>query len=302
MVRLLDGSMSAQLKHFGYDCNSAENIPHWTFPANSDESLVANAYKSFLDLGVTDITTNTYHFGSTLDKRIPENDSKKKIYEKYFKIACSSLVKLTEMKDGVRVWGSVGTLATLYHDMSEYNGKYMDNEDAENTARNYYQTILTLFQTKTKVRNLVFETIPLAVEGLMALEALKRFPEMRAVMSFTFKENACLRHGEEIDTLAGELRKCSQIVGMGINCTDPENVLPALKVIKKHNFPEVFVYPNMGDSKFLNEGSDESDVFNIDMVTGWVENGATAIGGCCGVTEAQMKILKKIVDNLNNAK
>ncbi|ULT97546.1 hypothetical protein L3Y34_005400 [Caenorhabditis briggsae] len=287
MVRLMDGSMSVQLKQFGYDCNALENKPHWSFPANSDMHLMEQVYRSFLDLGSKIITTNTYHFGSTLDRKLDKN-------EENFEKTCNLLVNLAKEYEGIRIFGSVGTLATFYHDLSEYSGKYMDLPDAETTAFNYFHKILTIFQGKTKIRNLIFETIPSALEATVALDVLEQFPEMKAIFSFTFKENAHLRHGEHIETILVKLKKSKQIFGIGINCTDPENVLSVLKSVKNLGFPEIFVYPNMGDSRFLSGKTENFDLFDKELVENWVKNGTTAIGGCCGVTENQMRILKKL--------
>lgn len=291
--------MWAQLKEFGYDCDSDENKPHWSFPANKDMELMKKVYISFLDIGVNSITTNTYHYGSTLDQNLPGNLKNEQQNAEYFQNTCNLLGNLVRQREDVHVWGSVGTLAVFYHNMSEYTGSYVDLPDFQITASTYYTKILTLFQEKTNIRRLVFETISSAAEGCVVIEVLKKFPEMKAVISFTFKDNACFRHGEKVSTITDKMTECEQVLGIGINCTDPENVLPVLKTVEKNRFSEVFVYPNMGDSRFLNEGADESDVFSQEMVFDWALHGATAIGGCCGVTEAQIRILKKLIDNVN---
>ncbi|CCD67540.1 Hcy-binding domain-containing protein [Caenorhabditis elegans] len=299
MVRLLDGSMSSQLLRFGYDCNQQENKPHWSFPANADMELMENVYKSFLDLEVKVITSNTYHFGSTLDKTIPENAEKRELYEKYFEETCLKLCHLTTGSSDVEAWGSVGTLATMYHDLSEYTGAYMDQSEAKKTAYDYFKIILTLFHNRSSIRKLIFETIPSADEGSVALDVLQEFPEFEAVISFTFKEHGCLRHGEKITSVAQQMKQSPQVLGIGINCTDPNNVLPALNELQPFAFSEVFVYPNKGDSKFLEEGIDESNVFTKTLVTSWIEKGVTAIGGCCGVTNDQIKVLKPLLGKIN---
>ncbi|EGT54809.1 hypothetical protein CAEBREN_31638 [Caenorhabditis brenneri] len=300
--RLLDGSMSEQLKQFGYNCNDINNKPHWTFPANSDQSLMEKVYRSFLDIGVNNITTNTYHFGSILDKNLSGQEEKCKLYEKYFEDTCSLLCNLAQQYDDVQVWGSVGTFATKFHDCSEYNGKYMDNAGAEESAYEYYKTILTLFQERTTIRNLIFETIPSQLEGEVALKVLKEFKEMKAVISFTFMENACLRHGEHVADIAKKLKESEQIIGMGINCTDPKNVLPVLEAIKNCEFSDIFVYPNLGDAFFMvAEKGDFDDSDNYDhRLRSWIEHGATALGGCCGIDLDMIQDLRSCVDILND--
>ncbi|CAL2052764.1 unnamed protein product [Caenorhabditis brenneri] len=297
--RLLDGSMSEQLKQFGYDCNDIKNKPHWTFPANSDQNLMGKVYRSFLDIGVNNITTNTYHFGSILDENLPGKDEKCNLYEKYFEDTCSLLCNLAQQYDDVQVWGSVGTFATKFHDCSEYNGKYMDYAGAEESAYEYYKTILTLFQKKTTIRNLIFETIPSQLEGEIALQVLKEFKEMNAVMSFTFMENARLRHGEHVADIAKLLKESEQVIGMGINCTDPKNVLPVLEAIKSCDFSEIFVYPNCGDEFFLTAEKDNTDNYDHRLARSWIEHGATALGGCCGITLDMMKKMRFCINKLN---
>uniref|UniRef100_A0A8R1DVY9 Hcy-binding domain-containing protein n=1 Tax=Caenorhabditis japonica TaxID=281687 RepID=A0A8R1DVY9_CAEJA len=323
-IRLLDGSMSAQLSAFGY--NTEDHKPHWTFPANEDLELMKQVYQSNLSTGADVVTTNTYHFGSVLDTSIAENVQKRVEFERFFEKTCNLMVKLVkEAGSNTEVWGSVGTLATMYHDLSEYNGKYIDLPgsfgylkrrrlrfhvasrlktqymyiSSQDTALNYFKTVIAIFQEKTVIRKLVFETIPTEREAMAAVSALQQFPEMKAVISFTCDKNGCLRHGEKITNVAKELENNKQIVGIGVNCTDPSNITAALLEIRHCNFQEIFVYPNVGDATFLDNEKDEEDVFKFDLIASWVDSGATVIGGCCGVQNKQLLSLRKIIDKIN---
>ncbi|CAI2355556.1 unnamed protein product [Caenorhabditis sp. 36 PRJEB53466] len=291
--------MSAQLQKFGYNTN--ENRPHWTFPANDNAELMKAVYTSFLSLNVDFITTNTYHYGSTLDESLQSNKEKREEYIKMFKNTCEILCQLVvqNKKKDTQILGSVGTLATMYHDLSEYHGNYIELPGSEATTSNYYSTILRIFEKETAIRNLVFETIPSEKEAEIALTVLQQFPCFKAVFSFTCKDNAQTRHGETIKEIAKKLSNHPQVFGIGINCTDSENVLPVLIQLNNYKFQHIFVYPNFGDTKFLSKESKTDGVFSEKLIRSWVEHNATVMGGCCGIEDSEMRHLRKIVDDLN---
>ncbi|CAI5456789.1 unnamed protein product [Caenorhabditis angaria] len=282
MVKLMDGSMWSALEHFGFNLEH-----HWTFGANRDLELLKKVYEKNLEIGVDYITTNTYHFGSTLEE-ISERDK----YEQYFENACHVLEQLAKPS---KILGSVGTFATYFHDCSEYTGAFADLPNIQPKCNQYFRTIFEKFQNLSKIRHLIIETISTRMEVLEILKVLKDFPEFKIIFSFTLGKAGNLRHGENLAEVLEDFKNCEQVIGVGINCTDPSNILEGLQKIGCFQ-GEIFVYPNIGDNSFLASDKNHAEfVYDRDLVQSWILAGATVIGGCCGVKFKHLEQLKNLI-------
>ncbi|CAB3399574.1 unnamed protein product [Caenorhabditis bovis] len=278
-LRMIDGSMSATLKQFGFD--AFKKKPHWTFAANSDKELMRKVYQSFADMNLDYITTNTYHYGSTFDPELPPPLKDRWVYDQYFKDTCDLLEDIIEKhnktgKHKIKILGSVGSLATRFHDCSEYHGRYVEQASSMTLAREHFASIFESFMSLTNIRTLIIETLPTGLEGEVVLELLEKFPELQVVVSFTFK-----------------------VIGFGINCTDPQNVVFALEQASENRFRDIFVYPNVSDAFFVEDEDNLPPPFSEALVKSWAEKGATVFGGCCGVDTDYLRILKNIIDKFN---
>ena len=77
-------------------------------------------------------------------------------------------------------------------------------------------------------------------------------------------------------------------MAVGINCTDPRHVRSLVERMRAATSLPIVVYPNAGGEWDASDGlwhgatADDGAAFPARVVQGWIEAGATAVGGCCG--------------------
>jgi homocysteine S-methyltransferase len=88
------------------------------------------------------------------------------------------------------------------------------------------------------------------------------------------------RAGEPLREAWGMAGDVAEIVAMGVNCCDPDDVGTALAGVAG---PRV-AYPNSGQGwDAVRRAWTGDSAFDAGAVTGWVDGGARLVGGCCRV-------------------
>ncbi|CAH1781100.1 unnamed protein product, partial [Owenia fusiformis] len=294
--KVLDGGLATQLIRQGYD--NLDNDPLWSCRLlNTAPWAIKQAHLSFLEGGADIIETNTYQ--ASIESFI-----------EHFTISEEEAVGL--IKDGARIaieardefWrlnsekcsregrqrplvaASIGPYGATLHDGSEYSGHYVDTMSIEDLKAWHKRRIDLLADSGIDI--LACETIPALREAEALVRLLSEYPHLRAWISFSCKDNQHINHGELFSDVVAKILSydCKQVLGIGINCTDPEFIEPLLKSVQ--NFRDVtkfVIYPNSGETwtaehtwtgKASLKGLDE-------YVDDWMDLGATYIGGCCRV-------------------
>lgn len=98
---------------------------------------------------------------------------------------------------------------------------------------------------------LAIETIPCIKEARAILKLLDCFPDAKAWLSFSCKDDAHLCNGDSFKEAYDTFKTNQQLVAIGINCTSPYNVTSLLKSVvassETEPLPKPFiVYPNDG--------------------------------------------------------
>ena len=128
------------------------------------------------------------------------------------------------------IWiaGSLGAYGAALHNGAEFHGRYGIGH-AELVAF-HAERIDAMRDTDADF--LAFETIPSLGEGEAVVEALARYPNLAAYISFTCRDGSHTGHGEPIDECARLLDPAANIIAIGINCTAPQYILPLIEQIR----------------------------------------------------------------------
>lgn len=317
-ARILDGGFSGQLsRHVGA---KFDDDPLWTARfLQTNPSAVYNTHLDYLRAGAEVIETNTYqasvpglmkHLNISMDESLA-------LLAKAVELAKEAVTTYMKEKtaDGEQsivekplVAGSCGPYGACLHDKSEYTGAYgksMSRQDLMDWHRPRIQALLD-----AGVDLLALETVPCAEEANALIELLREFPQARAWMSFSCRDDRHIADGSEFQEVAVRCYRAlpEQIVAVGINCVPPNYVKALLQGINKNSdsrdFVPLVVYPNRGGSySETDEWIPVPDNQSINLpVLDWLDLGVRYIGGCCKVFAEDIRAIRSLVDRRRLAK
>ena len=99
---------------------------------------------------------------------------------------------------------------------------------------------------------IAIETIPSIKEARAIVKLLGEFPDAKAWLSFSAKDETSICNGDQFSDAYTEFSKNDQLVAIGINCTYPKLIAPLLQTIKcdANLLPKPFVvYTNNEDER-----------------------------------------------------
>jgi homocysteine S-methyltransferase len=116
-------------------------------------------------------------------------------------------------------------------------------------------------------------------------------------LSVDDQDGTRLRSGEPLADVLPHVGKAAALL---INCSSPEAIKPALDILKTAGLPfgayangfEKITQEFLGDKPTVDSLSARRDLTPAayaDHVMGWIEQGATIVGGCCEVGPAHIK-------------
>ena len=181
------------------------------------------------------------------------------------------------------VAASVGPWGATNHDGSEYRGRYgISREELVDFHR---ERLSVLASAEPDL--LAIETIPDLDEVLALIDVLADFPDLAAWLSVTTPDGTTTSAGQPLMAVAETLGQCPSVVAVGVNCSAPHTVLPALTVLGAASTNlRLLAYPNAGqawDAASESWSGPASPLLPRDQVAQWREVGVGAVGGCCGV-------------------
>jgi len=119
------------------------------------------------------------------------------------------------------VAASIGPYGAVLADGGEYHGNY--DLDKEALIDFHRPRLAELAHSDADL--LAFETIPSKLEAEALIELLAEFPQRKAWLSFSCKDERHVCHGESFADCAALADTSDQIVAVGINCTAPVFVM-----------------------------------------------------------------------------
>lgn len=135
---------------------------------------------------------------------------------------------------------------------------------------------------------LLFETLP----GLREVNAAARVAtalDHPAWITVTTPDGVHTTDGEDLAEVARLVQSAPRVVAVGINCSPPEVVEPALGQLATATDRHLIARPNAGARWRDGSWRDELErAANGPGPRRWLEAGARIIGGCCGTTPADI--------------
>ncbi|XP_045777496.1 homocysteine S-methyltransferase 2-like [Maniola jurtina] len=309
-VYVLDGGFSSQISR--YVGTNVDGDPLWTarfLLTNPDD--VYQTHLDFLRAGADVISTNTYqasitgfvkHLGISAEEacRLIRRavELAKRARQTYSEECQNQGLPVRK----VRIAGSVGPYGAYLHDGSEYTGQYAD-KTADQTLYEWHKPRMDIL-VSSGVDLLAIETIPCKTEAFVLAEMLKEYPDVKAWISFSCKDDKSLAHGENFQSVARALwqKNTDQLVGIGINCLSPNYVSNLIDGINDGFNPPIPIvtYPNSGEKFKHGVGWVEKDKCKSlhTFVDEWLKLNVKYVGGCCRTYAEDIAAIRKKVDAL----
>ena len=199
--------------------------------------------------------------------------------------------------------GSCGPYGAALHDASEYTGSYAKSVSPEMLINWHRPRIETLIDAGVDM--LALETIPCATEAEALIDLLRDFPETKAWLSFSCRDDGrSLADGSKFRETALKCFKTAlpgQILAVGVNCIAPKFVSPLLKGINgpSQDFVPLIVYPNSGEKYTVTDGwrFEGNTPPPENFVHEWLDLGVRYLGGCCRTYATNVKRIRTEVEN-----
>lgn len=162
---------------------------------------------------------------------------------------------------------------------------------------------------------ILFETLPSRQEVLFAAEAMTQRPQIPFIISCVVSERGESLAGEKIATLLAPLEVSTtstneNLIAWGLNCgTGPDGFLAAVEeavslLSKPLVHQPLIVQPNAGTAKEF-EGRRiyySSPEYVATYALRFINLGASAVGGCCGMTPEHIAEIARTVKRLAKAR
>lgn len=279
-ITLLDGGMGQELVRRSGDAPTAL----WSTQVMRDHSgLVQAIHADFFTSGATIATTNTYalHHDRVIGTPCEGH------MDELFSCALREAKGARDQHGSGRIAGAIGPLRASYRPDLHPESSVAVPLFAEGVARLAPECDL-----------LIFETVASLDQARDALQSARNAGKpVWLAMTVKDEDGTCLRSGEPVaDVLP---IAASGAAALLINCSSPEAITTALHQIKDTSLP-FGAYANGFEqisAGFL-EDKPTVDALRVrrdftpdayaDHVMGWVDQGATIVGGCCEVGPAHI--------------
>jgi homocysteine S-methyltransferase len=273
---VLDGGLSNALESRGHDLSG----PLWTarlLLEAPDE--IGAVHRAYFAAGARIVTTASYQASvdGFLWMGLRRHDAEAAIRSS---VSVARLVRDELADDGVerRVAASVGPYGAVLADGSEYRGRYGVSAA---TLRSFHRARLEVLAA-AQPDLFAVETIPDVDEAEVLVDLLDDIG-LPAWFSYS-AAGLRTRAGQPLADafrLAGSPRS---VIAVGVNCCDPDDVLPAVRLAVELSGKPAVAYPNRGQSWDAARRSwTGTSVFNASLASPWVHAGARFVGGCCQV-------------------
>ena len=295
---VLDGGVATELEARGHDLSSSL----WSARLLADDpTAIVDAHSAFAAAGAQVATTASYQ--SSIEGFVAVGVEAAQARSL---IARSVALARQGAPDGW-VAGSVGPYGAMLADGSEYTGAYTARDWPGRTGGGLSVAELRAFHrprmailAEAGADVLACETVPAAAEA----EALVAEAEALGVpiwLSLTTVVDPSgvvrTRCGEPAADVFALAAGVDAVVAVGVNCTDPAGVLPAVRAAAGAGRP-VVGYPNSGErwDAAARRWTGEPGLRTAD-VPGWVAAGARLVGGCCRVGPRDIAALAAALRN-----
>ena len=287
-VTLLDGGMGQEL----FLRSNKPATPLFSAQAMLDDpEMVIQLHCDFISAGADLICINSY---AATPERLAR-DADISVFAKIQKAAVrAALIARDNSQKPVRIAGCLPPLVASYH---------TELIPPENQARASYELIIQ--QQEHSVDLFIAETMSSVAEARYVCDAVAN-TDKPVWVSFTVddRDGTCLRSGEALMAgVEGAVIRGAEVVL--VNCSTPEAVGQSMAILSKQdllfggmaNGYVAAAELKAGDTVDTLATRDDLDPNGYaEHAMSWVEQGATMIGGCCGVGPAHIAELRRRID------
>ena len=287
-VTLLDGGMGQEL----FLRSNKPATPLFSAQAMLDDpEMVIQLHCDFISAGADLICINSY---AATPERLAR-DADISVFAKIQKAAVrAALIARDNSRKPVRIAGCLPPLVASYH---------TELIPPENQARASYELIIQ--QQTHSVDLFIAETMSSVAEARYVCDAVAN-TDKPVWVSFTVddRDGTCLRSGEALMAgVEGAVIGGAEVVL--VNCSTPEAVGQSMAILSKQdllfggmaNGYVAAAELKAGDTVDTLATRDDLDPNGYaEHAMSWVEQGATMIGGCCGVGPAHIAELRRRID------
>lgn len=278
-ITLLDGGMGQELVHRAGD----KATPLWSTQVMIDHpGMVEAVHMDYFRAGATIATTNTYAIHRD---RLADTAHADQFAELNLAAVTEARAAAAQFPGG-RIAGAIGPLQASYRpDL---------HPDFDTAVRLYREKAM---MTAPYCDVILCETVASILHARSVLEAA--MPAGKPVwlaLTVDDTDGSRLRSGE---ALVDVLSHVGDAAALLINCSLPEAIGPALDILRQSGLPfgayangferitEAFL-GNKPTVDALSARRDLTPAAYADHVMGWIDQGATIVGGCCEVGPAHI--------------
>ncbi len=278
-VTLLDGGMGQEL----VARSNEPPTPLWsTDVMRAKPELVGDVHRDYFAAGAQVATANTYAIHRDRLVRAGVEDE----FEALHVLALEQARAAREAHGGGRVAGAIGPLGQ----------SYVPDAGPDHIASVALYAEIVELQTPL-CDLLIFETIASVGQARAAVEAASH-TALPVWLAFTVddEDGRILRSGEPLADVLGFAEGAAALLA---NCSAPEAMAPALDILGQVGKP-FGAYANgftqitkafLGEAPTVDALTARRDMgpeAYADYVMGWIDQGATIVGGCCEVGPAHI--------------
>ncbi|MBM7773953.1 homocysteine S-methyltransferase [Actinokineospora baliensis] len=277
---ILDGGLASELRAWGHDMSDAL----WSARMLVDEpGVLTAAHLAFFQAGASIATTATYQASfEGFAARGIDRAGAERLMRLGVEVAIAARTSLSQW-----VAASVGPYGAFLADGSEYRGRYGMSVSA--LADWHRPRLEVLASARPDI--LACETVPDMVEAQALAVALTEV-DVPAWVAYTIDGDRT-RAGQPLAEAFDAAAASPSVAAVGVNCSSPTDIGPAIAVARSVTDKPIIVYPNSGES-WTGDWSGPSR-FSVDLAAEWVAAGAQVVGGCCRVTPADIADLARAV-------
>lgn len=274
---LFDGGFGTQLQAFGM---KAGQIPEELNIDNPE--LIKSIHKRYLEAGADFVTTNT--FGCN---RLKMADAKYPVSE-----MIKAAVKNAEdarrgagRENDAYIALDLGPIGTMLKPLGTLEFEEAISIIAEEIDAAGDKVDVILFETMTDIYEVK--------AGILAAREHSRLP---IFTSMTFEKSGRTLTGTDVKTYVNVVESLGASA-LGVNCSlGPKELAPIIEDLLNNSHIPVFAQPNAGLPKFAN-GETIYELSADDFaegLKGFMANGLSVCGGCCGTTPDYIRALKSV--------
>ena len=196
------------------------------------------------------------------------------------------------------VAASVGPYGAILADGSEYRGNY--GLSVDELVAFHAPRIDVLISARPDA--LAIETIPDLDEAHALARVLASLPSpVPAWVSFACGSGGRIHSGHDVAEAAAVVAAAPGVFAVGVNCTAPADVGPALERIRSVTDLPLVVYPNAGREwdGVRHEWCGDGEPVNAELLGEWLDLGVRLIGGCCGFGPAAIARLGDLLPSIS---